>query len=1460
MEPTGETKPARQEKPLRRRLRKLLRLGLVLFGVLLLLVALLPTIITVLPVERWVSSAAGKRLNGTARISGFSIGWFRPISLDRIDIRDAGGEVVFLLEDLRLRGGIWDAILSRRGVTRITVQRLELAAIRRADGTINAAELVPPSQDPPPPPEPTQPLDLRTMVPEFPVPIPSLRIDVHRFAARFTDEATTAPLTLAVEQGALQVRWNGGATPLQMGFTGNLASSTAAESLPLEARGLLQDWTDGRTTTLGRMTADLSIHTAGAAPPAMTLLRASLDGDRATLLAKLGLQDARRIALLLPQGQAVPELRGQLVLYNILDTDQPVQASVATVFETEDVAVLRGEDWVDIDKLRLENQLLLDKESRGPLSVQGKALASWIDASWASDICSNASASLVAWPEKLVALGNRLELLAGPVPIPTGQLSLSLNTEYELPRVDRLRIDGTWTGGTLAGYADAPTSAPIDLSQTAMELSVEGSVDPDGPWQMRWDLRADAASTSGTIAAEQLPPARAEWQAVAAARIQPFHQLASAFLGELPVSTAEGDILWSSIGRVVDGIADTSGTLALERLYVAGPALPYEAFQDSVGASYSVRAPLTPPWQANLLVDWLDVYTSGSLRLAFHPGNDLDVATTATLDLGMIQQDFVDPLFPDLPAYMLGQVTATLGLRATQEFMRMELATGVYTNPGFSLYYADVPLPGSVLDVAIDATIDRTTPVLLVNGTGQLLNLGNMTAASAGFVVRQQPSVIDYATSGTIATDLTALMAFAQPFLEIHEIPYAITTSGAHRLEFDVAGSMEPATEEEEPVRQAVTWSMRSDTSLDYLTVGGDFGEAAITALGDERVYTGAVRMPELEWSVEGHSSLAIAAINAATPTADLSMQSLVVADNLRASSDAGVEYVLAEGNLAAVLASTDAATIGVSDLAASMAVGVSADYTQVNLDGLRVIGRDGFQTTMSLQYEVPTGVLALRGEGSLDGLRNISVTLAGDPPVEVVPYGTGGASMSMRIDHRTAEEGEGDMLQAASGEIAARNLLVGLRHPLVDVGFSTTADLRGDLETRTAAWSVESRLTALAADNPAASAARGTMLRTRGSLEPGGALAVEEATVRAPGFGTTLSATARLDDFAAMAADAMTSDTMAVRARAVLGRPFRIAGSLSQDLSAASRLMTTFDGSGLTTTTLSVTNTPGSLLDIAFRQQAADLGLVMPDLFSLRGLSADLPLRKRLVYTSATPSTASAQGFVLVRDARVTMPTFSAEVSNALVNATQRQTDISARMLSGRFLGGPANISAGVALDAGSPVFNTEFSITGMDAAQLLPGLASRRVARRGITGFGSAGFRLLERPTYQSLMESIVFRAEITSIGSEILREMLRNLDASGSSPGIQATLASLNFGRPSAGVLELRNGLLSSNITIVTAAGTSATLPIFDRTNVLGILGAYLNPEYEPYLEYLRVAGLLLLSTSAEDFLGQLEGRNP
>lgn len=209
-------------------------------ALVVLLIALLPTLVSWGLGQGVIRGAIEKSINGKVGLNGLSVGWFSPLNVQGFTITDAAGSQVVNL-DVQVSPGLLKLATSRSGLIAVDISG-SVKAERRADGSIDLADLFaakptkPPGTPPPTPPSPKTPQS---------VAVPQFAVNVKGLTVQLTDAATKQVMAIDPLTGTIA---GGGA--LQP-FTIDLQGKTVSNGVPGSI--VIKGETDGLVDSAGQL-------------------------------------------------------------------------------------------------------------------------------------------------------------------------------------------------------------------------------------------------------------------------------------------------------------------------------------------------------------------------------------------------------------------------------------------------------------------------------------------------------------------------------------------------------------------------------------------------------------------------------------------------------------------------------------------------------------------------------------------------------------------------------------------------------------------------------------------------------------------------------------------------------------------------------------------------------------------------------------------------------------------------------------------------------------------------------------------------------------------------------------------------------------------------------------------------------------------------------------------------------
>ncbi len=115
--------------------------GIVTFGLIGALICFAPSIVAHSPVSGWILSSIGGDLDGRVTADSFSLGWFSPIGLSDVEIRDAQDKVVLTAPRVLGDKSLTSVLLDMARPGRFRIENPQLNVVLREDGS-NVEDLI----------------------------------------------------------------------------------------------------------------------------------------------------------------------------------------------------------------------------------------------------------------------------------------------------------------------------------------------------------------------------------------------------------------------------------------------------------------------------------------------------------------------------------------------------------------------------------------------------------------------------------------------------------------------------------------------------------------------------------------------------------------------------------------------------------------------------------------------------------------------------------------------------------------------------------------------------------------------------------------------------------------------------------------------------------------------------------------------------------------------------------------------------------------------------------------------------------------------------------------------------------------------------------------------------------------------------------------------------------------------
>ena len=129
-----------------------------MFAVLVVLVALAPTLASLGPARRFALGKVNERLDGKVEIASWSLGWFSGVRLDGLRVLDADGQPAIEADSIVLPASVPALAGSRKELGTIEIVAPRVHVVLYPDGSINLAKIAKPTDAVPPEPSEPKPL------------------------------------------------------------------------------------------------------------------------------------------------------------------------------------------------------------------------------------------------------------------------------------------------------------------------------------------------------------------------------------------------------------------------------------------------------------------------------------------------------------------------------------------------------------------------------------------------------------------------------------------------------------------------------------------------------------------------------------------------------------------------------------------------------------------------------------------------------------------------------------------------------------------------------------------------------------------------------------------------------------------------------------------------------------------------------------------------------------------------------------------------------------------------------------------------------------------------------------------------------------------------------------------------------------------------------------------------------
>lgn len=1461
--PPSAAEPGRPARsPWRRGFHILLSLaaGLVAFLILL------PTIITVLPMERLVSSQINRRLNGTVIIGGFSVGWIRNVRLKNLAVYTGPPReenLLFRMEGFDSGAGLLKLALSQQRVADVSLARIETIVRRDAEGVFNFATLVPESPEAAPEEEPEEPgeplaLELAELLPRVPIPLSSIGIRVGEIRLVYTDASLDPPADIVLHESPLAITWVGGEAPLVVDYRAAIEGNGRRFTVGKTAR--LSDWirdgvTDFSTTHL---VVDAVLTTPeGDTRESTTALR--IDNEVITLESTINLTQFPELATVYLDPGTLPHIEGEILIGATADFADSAILSTGFSAGTRGITV----DRAPIPDLSITAEARIDKDTldRREVSLRADSALFELRVNETPDGGERAlTASFRMEPRHALAAAQAF--VFDTLPTVRGALAFHAEIRHD----DQMILSGTtetrWTGEELEypGVSAMPNPIRpardmIDISPTSFVLTTT-SEENSGAIETRvmfentlLALSSESSFTSPTLLSASV---------VATLEIEPLHQWLTANLVGLPDLQTSGTATMNLSARVDHDIVYTEGRAALDPVSVVSPLIPYGILEDAPAAEWNITA-LIPSATATGTVVFSTKYADGQFDLAELGAESGVLKGGGRVILEPIGAEFIAPFMEEPAAFLAGEVLYEIGLtiRSATEYLLT-----LTTEPGenFAIELAQFPILIDTFSFAQETTIARNEEGMIVEVPSVSFTLQDLLEINANathnIAGTTQRTRVEARTSASIENTLSWLSDTISIFY-----PHAIDMMGTVQATTTWTSSFETTQLDEQTTRSVmvILEPFRLENTLTTTIAAGMIGTESeileIENLVDEQktIFVMAGLEP-LVYTVENSGALLLDFMGFGEL---FQMESASLESELVYTDAGALEFEIPKLAIGSIASRGPTWSLAIPSLHSSMRVAGNVAEQKYSVEQLRASSQGFFDWQNSATAHLESGTVAYNTALTLESLTPMALELFaedGSPlPLEFDAGGRLEFALGMAYDN---SDPEAFAIRSVKMNAAARDVL----WSMVFDGMEITGDVESTLDYDHVAMAatLANRAGITLAAMPNMPELNGARIESElaGALAEGGALRIETATLKSEQLGLSVDGYAVVEALMARIESMPAEGTNGEMIRHFFNTPFEFSMGYDQDLARLAPLAALSGLSGSISQSIGAINTPREEFELDIDQRSRAVNIAMADLFSLRGFEGRFPRVFSYRYPGVPPrSGPSEQVRYFFEALDLFFPAFTAGIGRfeTIVRDAGRGYDFVSQ--SEDFFGGPGNCLFRLEKRGSDPYIYGEFSVTGLDAAKFLPNLERRRVAQREVRCFGSASMAIPRNATVNGLVESLSMRVEITELGVEILREALRMFNADGSNPGIQATLASLRVGRPRSAVMEIRNGLMNMSVRMTTAAGVEFNVPIFEKVGILGFVAPFSTEENDANLRLAREFLLLALSSDMNEFLQTL-----
>lgn len=1472
--PPAESPVPEPEKPGRRRGRRLLRVGVVVVCSLLLLLLFLPTLISIAPLEGMISRQASKLFPGKVVVEDVRMGWWAPLSVGRVALVDESiphDEPSGTLLDVR-------GVRATRGFVRLLtgsarpgpvhVDRIDVYIARLEWGGFNFEAFIPPGDEEvrkerPPRDEPLV-FDLEQLLPRIKLPVGKLALDIQvgEINLVWEDQLEGSPLPrLLLEDGSFYLGWPGGSEALGMRFAGRLTNGE--REVPLELAGTLSQWSDGRKLDFSTFRFTGFLDAGGRSNVLDFGASAGEEGLAANL--KFSLPALAPLAGLAGFEQYVPnegEIKGSLAILPTKDGVTGLELAMGMGELALPVYTEAGDPF-RVPPVNLSVVAGLDAVKYLPHNASID-----LDARWGNFVAQLDEGEGVKRPfdfRGALSLTEILDLVSdspfgGDLPA-RGMMEFALEGDGELvdlARVEngraRLSIEaGTWS----VSEGLVPPAAMLHRANTLELGSLKGflelkdlqlaAMEQTGRWEVEWQ---DVGSLDGAFS--HAPDTGYTFDAAWKILLEGLESIVKENMVLKPVLDGLAGTLGGSLALWGEGRnVNLDLLLDLDGFHFRSAFLPTGVLEDDL--HLSVRSGIDE--HLDIQADWKILTGYTFLEGSFARKNGLIESLKGSVgfsDLLAFQQVWMDPLLPPGLFDLVGGFGLEFDIQQeTSE--EWKIALNLAPDEAFGLILESHGLAiqdwhlGASLGIGLrgdDLDLDLDLESFSL-GFEEAINLnakGKVSKSDTKVEISIYPEI--YFEHGPLLD--FAFMVLENAGVMVEELDgrtrIASVIAGNFQLGENFEGGVfvEVGVESHVPIIHVVAPMelLLEDLDVDRtLLVSTRFGEDLVYQV----VESGRITLANLMTGfLEGHGILFesnLVLVDKGDIEFDLDGFSW---DGFGLYMEGHPPLLVPEGMVATK-------------------VRVPASRESVSVGDIVFDLGGGLDLLAGLVYHTPTGSLDLEYT-----LERLDLTLISEMLAEFLPMELGGV-MQMGGQVNLVPGSNGESLIPFSDyrvNVDAEWKEGSIKGDALDIrDFGSVFSLKLDpMEARISLFNDLMLVPPAAEDGNALElpVSTRTVLTARGSadlpLEASATLAIEEFSLASEALGVALDFRAHLEDLHQIARQegrpSITVTTLGDLLFLLNRLPGQFSLDLRQELAPLARAGYLDDGAGSVALSMGYEMLGDTRATFHYRQEFRNVALRWREALEVDGLSSRIDFERSFFLPGIPTATQKRTlGMVDISRAVYNRPGLSPVIGNGQLVLREDGGRFSLLARAGSLLGATFSMVGEVDERLGSQRLLGDFSLTGMDAALFLPVLQQTQKDRREVDLFGTVRLPFVVRIEeglqdrnirMVDFLEDIFVRLDISRVEAEVLRGVLRSMNADGGVPGAQAALAALQFSRPEGVDVELRGGLVNIGVTMASPGGVTYRIPILERLHV----GTYFAPSLE--------RASVLTSTLLRDYL--------